>query len=172
MKTQRIFILSIVLALLAPVTSMQAQTNKLGYVNVQELLVSMPSYKDAEKKLQAFAKELQDTYMAMQEEYQKKAAKYQEMTQDPNQNKVLMDNLLAELVDLEKRMQQLEVKSDDEIGKKQDELLAPIQEQVLTAIKQVSVENGYTYIFDSSALLYYPESDNVLPLVKKKLGIQ
>jgi hypothetical protein len=37
----------------------------------------------------------------------------------------------------------------------------------------VAKENGFTYIFDVSAgsLLYQPESDNVLSLVKTKLGI-
>ena len=42
------------------------------------------------------------------------------------------------------------------------------------AIADVAKENGYSYIFDVSAgaLLYQPDSDDILPLVKKKLGLK
>lgn len=43
------------------------------------------------------------------------------------------------------------------------------------AIKEVAKENGFTYIFDmsSGAILFASEtSEDILPLVKKKLGIQ
>lgn len=168
-----ISIIAVVCFLVMPYAS-EAQTNKFGYVNIQELLVTMPGYKAAEKKLQDFAKQLQDAYLKMQEEYQTKYGELQKMQQDPNANEVLMENLINELVDLEKRMQKLEVSSEEQLMKKQEELLKPIESEVMTAIKGVAKENGFTYIFDSSmgSLLYYPEADNVLPLVKKKLGIQ
>ena len=35
-------------------------------------------------------------------------------------------------------------------------------------------ENGYTYIFDAGvgAVLYSQDSDDIMPLVKKKLGLK
>ena len=42
------------------------------------------------------------------------------------------------------------------------------------AIQKVAKEKGYSYVFDTSvgALLYWPEdSDDLLPLVKKELGL-
>lgn len=152
-----------------------AQTaNKFGHVNIQELLTVMPGYKAAETKLQAFAKQLQDAYTTMQTEYQKKYGELETMQNSPDANKVLIENKIAELVDLEKRMQKLEVSSEEQLVQKQAELLKPIEEQIMTAIKSVSSENGFTYVFDTSSgvLLNYPESDNILPLLKKKLGLQ
>ena len=54
-------------------------------------------------------------------------------------------------------------------------LLKPLLDRAEAAIKTVAKENGYSYIFDSSkggAVLYSPESEDVLPLVKAKLGIK
>ena len=53
------------------------------------------------------------------------------------------------------------------------ETLQPILDKVNNIIKQVAVENQFTYIFDSSAgiLLYAQESMDVTTLVKTKLGI-
>lgn len=162
-----------VVCLFALPSGVDAQ-NKLGYVNIQEFLPTMPGYKAAETKMQSFAKQLQDAYTAMQEDYQKKYAELEKLQTSPDANKVLMESKVQELVDLEKRMQKLEVSSEEQIMSKQAELLKPIEDQIMTAIKTVAKENGYTYIFDSSAgsLLYYPDGDNVLPLLKKKLGMQ
>ena len=53
-------------------------------------------------------------------------------------------------------------------------LMQPVMEKALNAIKEVGKENGFTYIFDMNAgILYAAEnSQDVLPLVKKKLGLQ
>ena len=47
-------------------------------------------------------------------------------------------------------------------------------EKANTAIEAVAKENEYSYILDTSAgvVLYFPETDDILPLVKTKLGIQ
>ena len=45
----------------------------------------------------------------------------------------------------------------------------------LNAIKEVGKENGFTYVFDLSAggILYFADNtEDILPLVKKKLGLQ
>ena len=53
------------------------------------------------------------------------------------------------------------------------ELLEPLLEKAKNAIKEVSEEQGYTYIFDVGVgtLLYYEKGDNILPLVREKLGL-
>jgi outer membrane protein len=51
--------------------------------------------------------------------------------------------------------------------------MEPMIEKANQAIEDVAKENGYTYILDTSAgtVLYFPESDDILPLVKTKLGL-
>jgi outer membrane protein len=166
-----IAILAVIFVMAMP-TTLSAQ-NKFGHINAQELLVSLPSYKTAETQLQAFAKKLQDAYMKMQEDYNKLYAEFEKMQQDKATLKPLLEAKYAEIVDLEKRMQKIEQSSEQQLVEKQAELLKPLEDQIMTAIKTVAKEGGYTYIFDSSAgsLLYSPDGDNVMPLVKKKLGI-
>ena len=51
-------------------------------------------------------------------------------------------------------------------------LLTPIIDRAKEAIRDVAKENGYTYIFDSAVgVTLYEGGDDVLPLVKKKLGL-
>ena len=166
-----IAILAVLFVLAMPAT-LSAQ-NKFGHINAQELLVSLPTYKTAETQLQAFAKKLQDAYLKMQDDYNKLYAEYETMQKDKNTLKSLLENKIAEIVDLEKRMQKLELSSEQQLMEKQAELLKPLEDQIMGAIKAVAKEGGYTYVFDSSVgnLLYSPDGDNVMPLVKKKLGI-
>ena len=55
---------------------------------------------------------------------------------------------------------------------KQQELLEPIYRKVDGAIQTVAKENGYTYVFNSEALLVMPPADDLLPLVAKKLNVK
>ena len=53
--------------------------------------------------------------------------------------------------------------------------MQPIMDKALNAIKAVGKENGFTYIFDMSQggiLFNADNTEDVLPLVKKKLGLQ
>jgi len=79
-----------------------------------------------------------------------------------------------ELADLETRIQTFQQQADTDLQEKQVELLQPILDKAKNAITAVAKENGYTYIFDvgTGAFLFYEKGDNVLPLVKVKLGLQ
>ena len=53
------------------------------------------------------------------------------------------------------------------------ELVQPFIDKAKAAVKEVAKENKYTYIINSieDVVLYSEASDDVMPLVKKKLGI-
>jgi len=59
------------------------------------------------------------------------------------------------------------------LQKKEQSLLQPIIDKAKNAINEVAKEGSFTYILDSSVgvVLYSVESDDILPLVKKKLGL-
>ena len=79
-----------------------------------------------------------------------------------------------ELADMETRIQDFQQKADSDLQAKQQELLQPLLDKAKKAIDEVAKENGYTYIFDAGVgvLLYYEKGDNILPLVKTKLGLK
>lgn len=148
-----------------------AQTLKLGHVNITKVLEGMAGYQAAEKKLQEFATQLQETLLNMQKEYEKKIQEYYETEKD--MLPAIKEVKAKEITDLETRITKLQASSDTQLQQKQVELLKPLEEQVMNAIKAVAADKSFTYIFDSSVgsnLLYYPPSDDITEMVKSKLG--
>ena len=77
-----------------------------------------------------------------------------------------------DLVKLYQKVQGWREEMQQKISEKQQTLLVPIQTKALEAIKTVAKENGFTYILNESSLLVSPPADDILPLVKRKLGIK
>ena len=74
---------------------------------------------------------------------------------------------------MNQRIQLFYQTAEQDIQKKQQELLLPVHEKMVKAIKTVGEREGYTYIFDSAAMQYIAEGANdVMPAVKKELGIK
>lgn len=144
---------------------------KFGHINSNDLLLVMPEKDTAETKLQEYAKQLELQLTTMTGEYEKKLTEYQ-------QNQGVMNDIVKaskeeEIMDLQRRIQEFQGKAQQSLQKKEAEIMEPIIKKAKDAISTVAKENGYSYIFDSGvgAMLYYPEGDDVLPLVKQKLGI-
>ena len=78
-----------------------------------------------------------------------------------------------ELTDMNSRIQEFGENAQKQLQDREAELFKPLIERAKTAIKDVAREGGYTYIFDSGtgATLYDEGGDDIMPLVKKKLGI-
>jgi outer membrane protein len=75
---------------------------------------------------------------------------------------------------MQTRIQDFQEKAQEDVRKKETELLKPIIEKAKSTIATVAKESGYSYVLDSSPgtpLLYKPDGDNIMPAVKKKLGI-
>jgi outer membrane protein len=146
--------------------------NKLGYIDSRELLSLMPEVKKADSNLQAYQKSYQDQLEDMGKEYQKKVGYYQ--AQEKTMTDAMKEVKVKEIQQLEERIQSTQQSAQDKIAKKKEELFSPIIDKADKAIKEVAKANNYDYVFDASAgaLLYAKDGDNILPLVKTKLGIK
>ncbi len=145
---------------------------KLGYINSQELLSVMPEMTKADGDLKTYAKQYQDQLEAMGKEFEKKGTDYQ--ATEKTMSDAVKTVKQKELQDLEVRIRDYQQSAQEKIGKKKEDLYKPILEKADKAIKDVAKEKGYSYVFDASggSLLYANETDNLLPLVKTKLGIK
>lgn len=163
----------IALAVFAACTiTLNAQTKlKLGWVNSTELLEVMPEKKKAAASLDSMVKAeesvlklLEDDYKRVTDNLNKKGA-----TMPPDELKRAQEEL-GKIEDALYSQMQL---SQDKVQQREKDLINPILDKIANAIKEVGKENGYNYIFDVSLqqVLVYPDGDNVLKLVKKKLGI-
>ena len=146
-------------------------TIKLGHIDSNEILSLMPETDSLQNELKNYADYLDQQMSAMAMEYQSKINDYQE-------NVATMSDLIRqtkekEITDLQARIQAFQQSADQDLSTKQAELFNPLIEKVKNAINDVGRENGYTYIMDigAGAVVYFEGGDDVLPLVKKKLGI-
>lgn len=149
----------------------KAQTQKLGHINSLELMQMMPGVKEANESLEKYQADLEDALKTMYQEYQTKAADYE--AKKNLMNDIIREQKEKELGQMQANIQDFQQTAQDKIQAKKEELLAPISKQAEDAIKTVAKENGYTYIFDTSigAVIYFPESNDIMDLVKKKLNI-
>jgi len=79
-----------------------------------------------------------------------------------------------EILDLQRRIQEFQQTAQEDLQNKENELTAPIIEKARNAVRDVAKENGYTFIFNSTEglLLYTEPADDIMALVKKKLGLK
>ena len=161
----------IFLTLLSLLTLNSIAQNKFGYIDSQELLILMPERKAAEAEVQNFAKSLETQLGSMTAEYQQSVQEYQ--TNEATYTDLVKQDKIAEITGLEQRIQSFQQNAQQSLQTKEQELLEPILSKARKAIEDVAAEGNYTYIFDKSigSILYAKESENVLSLVKKKLGL-
>lgn len=146
---------------------------KLGHIESQRLIQAMPEWAEAQKKFQAQQDEVEKELTNLQEQFQTKMQDY--ATNSKTYSDVVRTSKEQELQELRTRIQRFQETAMNELDKTQQDLMQPITEKAMNAIREVAKENGFTYIFDLNAgpILYTSETSlDILPLVKKKLGLQ
>lgn len=146
--------------------------NKFGHINSADLIQMMPETKQSDSTLRKFGESLDTQLKTMTAEYQSKLQTYQTKRDSmPDAIKAVKE---GELEDLGRRIQDFQQTAQDNIQQKKEELYGPILKKADKAIKDLAKEKGYAYIFDTSAgtVLFAQESDDVMALVKAKLGLK
>jgi len=169
----RTFSTTLIIALFLIVSTTQAQTKlKIGYIDSNELLMMMPERDSAKVTLENYAKTLEKQLMTMSSEFDAKLQDFQQ--QQANLSELIKQTKTNELQELKTRIENFQVSAQQDLENKEAELLNPIIAKAKKAIEDVAKENSYTFILDvaSGALLYHDAGENILALVKKKLGLQ
>ena len=169
MKTIKAILLAAVITM--SFSAFAQKSVKIGHINSNELLAAMPERETIQKDIEDYAAQLTTTMDAMRKEYESKVADFQ--SKQDVMTDIIRDNKIKEITDLEKRITEFQKTAQADLQKKEEKLLQPIIDKAKQAIDDVAKENNYTYVLDSSmgVVLYSIESDDLLPLVKKKLGI-
>ncbi len=157
----------VMIALVAFNPFLNAQ-NKTGYVSIDEVVQLMPDYKKATAEMAQFDSALQINYGETLKELNRQDSIFKmdsvKMTMaTKTAKKEQMKKLLVELQGYEQNYQQ-------QMQQKQEELMAPVAQKANQLIADVAKANGYAYVFRKEALVVSPEGDDILPLIKKKLG--
>jgi len=162
----------VLIAIIALSTTLSVSAQqKFGHIDSAALLELMPEKAAAEKDLQAFAKEFETALQEMAKEYEGKIQSFQ--ANEKSMVETVRNTKMREIADLERRIQEFQQQAQEEVGKKEQEVLTPIIDKARKAIDEVAEAKGYTYVFDSSlgVLLYADDSEDILADVKAKLGL-
>ena len=151
---------------------MAQKTAKLGHINSNELMQIMPGRDSAQSVLEKEVSDLEQTLKSMQEELEKRYNEYQ--AGQAGWSDLIKQTKQSELQDMSARIEQFQKNAQQQLQTREAEVLKPIIDRAKKAIEDVAKENGYTYIFDAGVgtLLYSQDSDDIMPMVKKKLGLK
>lgn len=153
--------------------SLMAQEAKLGHINSQEILSLMPERATIEKTIADLQTQWEKESVKMREEYYAKIKEFQD--KQATMPESIKQARQSEIGEMEQRISTFNQTAQTDLQKKSQELFAPVIEKVKKAINDVGSENGFIYIFDlsSQSIIYQsPKSNDVTPLVKKKLGLK
>ena len=160
----------IILAI-ALVLPMAVSAQKFGHVNTQELFAQMPEVNAVRAQMDTIQSQYESQLAMMQEEFKKKVQDFQ--AQEATLAEAIKQIRQQELQEMQQRIQLFYQTAEQDIQKKQQELLAPVHEKMSKAIQAVGQKEGYTYIFDSAVMVYISETAlDAMPAVKKELGIK
>ena len=167
-------VIILTLALLAVGGHAYAQkTVKLGHINSSELMQIMPGKDSVQTILEKELADLETQLKAMQAEMEQRYNEY--MERQSQMSDLIKRTKQQEIQDMGNRIEAFNQDAQKQMQERQEALLKPIVDRAKKAIEDVAKENGYSYIFDTStnvgAILYQQDSDDIMPLVKKKLGL-
>jgi outer membrane protein len=143
---------------------------KIGYINTEELMASMPESEKASQDLNEYQALLQKQNNDLLKELNEQDSLFvKDSANLSNAQKTFRRN---QLIELYQKVQGFSQKAQEDLQQRQQQLLVPIRQKAMDAIKTVAKESGYAYVLDINAVIVAPPGDDIIGLVKKKLGIK
>jgi outer membrane protein len=131
---------------------------KIGYINSETIMATLPEAVDAQKSLDLLVSGWETELQKMQADWKKKFDEYDK------KKLILTDQVRA---DQEKQLRDLDQSITDyrnkkfgqngELFQKQNEVMKPLQNKMFKVLEDIAKEDGFDYVFDRSGevLLLY-----------------
>jgi outer membrane protein len=167
---KKIGVLTVILIL----TSALAVAQKYAFVDSEYIRKNIPAFTVAQEQLDKLSdqweKEVADGYAVVEQMY--KAYQNESVLLSQDMKTKREEAIIAK----EQEMKDLQNKyfgMEGELFKKREELVKPIQDEILKAIKDIAVDGNYAVIFDTAAggnILFANPKYDVSDQVLEKLG--
>ena len=151
-----------------------ANAQKFALIDMEYILKNIPAYERANEQLNQISKKWQSEVEALALEAQTLYKNYQsEAVFLSEEQKVRKEE---DIVAKEKEAQELKRKyfgPEGELYKKRESLMAPIQDEIYTAVKEISDTKGYTVVVDrasAASIIYASPKIDISNEVLVKLG--
>ena len=155
-------------------SSAMANAQKYEFVDSEYIRKNIPAFTTAQEQLDKLSKqwekEVADGYAVVDQMYKSYQNDAVLLSQDMKTKRE------EAIVSKEKEMKDLQNKyfgMEGDLFKKREELVKPIQDEILKAIKEIAVEGSYAVIFDTAAggnILFANPKFDLSDQVLEKLG--
>jgi outer membrane protein len=160
-------------------TANAQQDLQIGYVDPQAVMNKMPEMKAVQQRLQNFIDKKRQEFSDKQADFQKQVSEYQQ------KEAVISDEAKQKeqerLGKLNAELQQYQTQTQQEIQKKQQELISPLLDQIDSAVSKVAKRMGLTYVINTNTsggdvIILYASDEakqkyNITEQVMNELGI-
>jgi outer membrane protein len=153
---------------------LNSSAQKFAMVDMEYIMKNIPSFETANEQINQISKKWQSEVEIQLQEVQKMYKNYQtELVFLSDDMKVKREE---EIIAKEKEANELKKKyfgADGELFKKRQSLMKPIQDEVYTAIQEISKEKDYGMVFDKGSsmnIIFTSPKLDVSDLVLQKLG--
>ncbi|HBE40078.1 MAG TPA: hypothetical protein DDW27_02535 [Bacteroidales bacterium] len=157
-------------------SSAMALAQKYAFVDTEYIRKNIPAFTTAQEQLdnlsKQWEKEVTDGYAVVEQMYKSYQNEAPLLSQDM---KIKREEAI---INKEKEMKELQNKyfgMEGQLFKKREELVKPLQDEILKAIKDIAVEGSYAVIFDSAAggnILFANPKFDISDQVLEKLGFK
>lgn len=152
-------------------TSFVSAQSKVAHINTSELIKAMPQMKTAQADMEKVGKTYEADIAAMRNELQTKMKQYEAeaSTKTQEENEKRYEEVQADQL----AIQQYGTNAQQQLQKKEFDLLKPITEKAKAAIVKVAKAQGFNYVLDSAqgGGVIMAEGKDLMADVKKELGI-
>jgi outer membrane protein len=172
-------LVKLAMVVLLTVTASTAFGQKFGRVDLAAIVPNMPEYQEALTNLEAYGKDLQNQLEQIQVEfntllsaYEKNAATYSDSIRQLKEQ---------ELSQLQQRYQDFQQIAQQDMQRKEAEVMNPIYDRANEAVKKIAAAGNYVAVFSttgdqpaSAGLAYFDPAllTDITADVKKELGIE
>ena len=148
------------------------QGQRIAIVDINKVLSSMNDYKIAEAEIDRISsewrQEISKEYDKIKSLYNKYQAEQVLLSDDA---KVERENEIIQKEEEVRELQRMKFGPEGELFKKRQQMVAPIQDKVFTAIQDYATDRGYDIIFDKSGsaglLFASPEFDKTEDIMNR-----
>jgi len=164
------------LVALVTVVGYTASAQRIAVVDIQEILSNMTEYSAAEDQLDKVSAEWRqevaiefDKIKSMYNKYQAEIVLLSEADKKKREDEIVEAEAAA------RELQKKRFGPEGDLFLKRQELVAPVQEKVFSAIEDFAADRGYDLIFDkagSTGLLFTSDEYDKTADLKKRLGVK
>lgn len=150
---------------------LSAQSQKLGYVDSQEILTQLPEAIKAQGDLDALSNSWSAHLDSMRAEYEQALADYQKKADlmPDKEKQAAQQKLVNQENEVVSYNRQKFAQGTGEIYKKQQEIFGPVKSKIYKAIKEVALKEGMKFVFDKAGDVVLLYADSAFDLTYKVL---